>query len=569
MSTIADLVIKVRADTGAADKDITSFGSKVGSGFKKALIPATGALLAMGVVGKAAFANLQDGAKNAAQTEQVIKTTGGAANVTAKHVDELSMSLRRQAGVDDDLVHVGANMLLTFTNVRNEVGKGNDIFDRATATVLDMSTALGQDTKSSAIQLGKALNDPIKGVTALQRVGVSFTDAQKQQIKSMVESGNVMGAQKLILGELNKEFGGASTHIDPMQRSIANLKLDVIDFASSLVSAAMPALKMLIGVLGGATSFMQEHAGATKVVLGVLLGLIATVFAVNAAMAVYAAGAAVVRAATVAWTGVQWLLNAALTANPIGIVIVALALLGAALVIAWTKSETFRRSVTTAWNAIKSVTMTVFNFIRDHIRLVMAALLVIMTGGLAAVVLLVIAKWGAIRGATSGAWEGIKGVVTGAVNAIKSVVSSVFGALGGIVSRAAGVVRSAVSGIVSTFQRIVDVLRDIVSAAQSAFSMIGKVTGAAGKIGGAIGKIGGLIPGHAKGTSYSRGGLAVVGEQGPELVNLNRGSSVFSNSDTRSMLGQGGGPLIGEVHVHDNADIELLARRVQRVLAFD
>src|SRR5262245_66611796 len=73
-----------------------------------------------------------------------------------------------------------------------------------------MSAALGQDGKASAIQLGKALNDPIKGVTALQRVGVSFTKSQKNQIKALVESGNTLGAQKVILRELGKEFGGAA-----------------------------------------------------------------------------------------------------------------------------------------------------------------------------------------------------------------------------------------------------------------------------------------------------------------------------------------------------------------------
>jgi hypothetical protein len=63
--------------------------------------------------------------------------------------------------------------------------------------------------KSSAIQLGKALNDPIKGVTALQRVGVSFTQSQKDQIKTLVESGDTMDAQKIILGELSPRSSAA------------------------------------------------------------------------------------------------------------------------------------------------------------------------------------------------------------------------------------------------------------------------------------------------------------------------------------------------------------------------
>ena len=84
------------------------------------------------------------------------------------------------------------------------------MFDRAELASVNLSARLGQDLQSSAIQVGKALNDPIKGVTALQRVGVSFTAQQREQIKAMVEAGNVAGAQGIILGELEKQFGGAA-----------------------------------------------------------------------------------------------------------------------------------------------------------------------------------------------------------------------------------------------------------------------------------------------------------------------------------------------------------------------
>jgi hypothetical protein len=96
------------------------------------------------------------------------------------------------------------NLLLTFTNISQQV------FPDALETILDMSTALGQGLKESSIQLGKALNDPILGITALSRVGVNFTQAQKDMIKGMVEAGNVMEAQKAILAELKKEFGGSA-----------------------------------------------------------------------------------------------------------------------------------------------------------------------------------------------------------------------------------------------------------------------------------------------------------------------------------------------------------------------
>jgi phage-related protein len=595
MSTIANLVIAVRADTGAAEKDLKGLGSKVGSGLGKALMPATVALGAMGVVGKLAFDNLQDGARNAAQTDAVIKSTGDASNVTAKHVDDLAMSLRAKAGVDDDVVHSGENMLLTFTNVRNEVGKGNDIFDQATKTMLDMSHALGQDTKSSALQLGKALNDPVKGMTALQRVGVSFTEAQKKQVKGMVDAGNTMGAQRLILHELNKEFGGSAEKIDPTTKALANMKLDAVDLASNLVQGLLPALKVFASLVSKATAFMEEHQTATKIVVGTLAALATGIVVANVAMKVFASDGALVTVATKLWTAAQWLLNAALDANPIALVILALVALGAAIVLAWTKSETFRRIVTEAWNAIKSTTTAVFNavknvvlgawhaietateavltFLKEHWRAAVVALATILLGPLGTLVAVIATHWSQIKGAASSAWNAVESTVTGAVNRVRSVVSSVFTALGNIVKGAAGAVRAGASSIESALNPIITVLRDIAGAAEHAMGMLDSIANKASSVGGIVGKAKGLlghIPGFASGVSNFAGGMALVGENGPELVNLPGGSSVFTNSDSRRMLAGagGGGPLIGHVTVQSDVDVEVLARRVSRLLAF-
>lgn len=145
-----------------------------------------------------------------AQTDAVIKSTGGAAKVTAEQVAALSERLSEKAGMDDELIQSGANLLLTFKNIRNEAGKNNDIFDQTTAIALDMSAALGQDMKSSAIQLGKALNDPTVGLTALRRVGVSFNETQAETIQRLFESGERLEAQKRILRELRSEFQGSA-----------------------------------------------------------------------------------------------------------------------------------------------------------------------------------------------------------------------------------------------------------------------------------------------------------------------------------------------------------------------
>lgn len=186
-------------------------GGKALKGLGKAAGVAGLALGAGLVVGlKSVVEAAAESEKVVAQTNAVLKSTEGVANVTAKGVDNLAGALSRKSGIDDEAIASGQNMLLTFTNVRNEVGKGNDIFDQATKAALDLSVATGTDLKAANLQLGKALNDPAKGLSKLQRVGVTFTEQQKKQVEAMTEAGDVAGAQKVILKELGKEFGGSA-----------------------------------------------------------------------------------------------------------------------------------------------------------------------------------------------------------------------------------------------------------------------------------------------------------------------------------------------------------------------
>jgi hypothetical protein len=205
--------------------------------------------LAAGIAGIGVFALVKDAAAEAREaammerdTAQVIKTTGGIANVTAKQVDQLADKYGKLAAVDDELVAQGANLLLTFTNVRNEMGKGNKIFDDGLRLGVDMAARFRMDLNPAIMMLGKALNDPLKGMTALSKKGVSFTQEQKDMVKALVESGDVLGAQKVILGELEKEVGGAAAAMaDPMAR----FSVAVDDAKESVGEALLPVLEEL------------------------------------------------------------------------------------------------------------------------------------------------------------------------------------------------------------------------------------------------------------------------------------------------------------------------------------
>lgn len=188
--------------------------------------------------------------KIAAQTAAGLQSTGGIAGVTAEQVGELADSIERHTGVSKEAVQSGENLLLTFTNIQNRVGAGNDVFNQATKAMTDLSVRMGGDTQSAALQLGKALNDPLQGMSALQRVGVSFSDGQKQMIATMEQAGDVMGAQKIILAELNKEFGGSADAFGTtMAGAAAKAKGALEDLERAIIGVSAPQLTLALNDL--------------------------------------------------------------------------------------------------------------------------------------------------------------------------------------------------------------------------------------------------------------------------------------------------------------------------------
>jgi hypothetical protein len=252
-------------------------GTQFGSGFKGAVAGLGGlALVGLGVAKftgyiKDSFAAVQNWGAINAQSASVVKATGGAAGITAQQVHNLATSLEGQTSTQAEAIQSGANMLLTFKNVQNQAGKGNDIFTQSTKVLVDMSRAMGTEPQQAAIQLGKALNDPVKGISALSRVGVTFTQQQKDQIKSLVASGHSMQAQKIILAELNSEFGGSgAAYRATFAGQMYQLGDAVGDFGESIVTAALPALTSLVGTASAIANWANDAdlVGKTAAAIG-------------------------------------------------------------------------------------------------------------------------------------------------------------------------------------------------------------------------------------------------------------------------------------------------------------
>ncbi len=133
----------------------------------------------------------------------VLRATGYASGLTRQEIVEMAEGMEKSTLTSSEAVEGASAIMATFRSV------AGDTFKRSIHLAQDMSAVFGQDLQSSATQLGKALEDPIQGITALRRVGVSFTDSQKEVIAKLVETGKHAEAQKLILDALEKQVGGA------------------------------------------------------------------------------------------------------------------------------------------------------------------------------------------------------------------------------------------------------------------------------------------------------------------------------------------------------------------------
>jgi len=185
----------------AIEKRAHKFGQTLGVGLKTAGVAAFGAMAAgLGIYIK----NTIEAEKVQAQLASRIKDTGGAAGRTLAQLNAQADKLQGMTIFDDEAIGGVQAMLLTFKQIQGVN------FDDATGAVLDLATAMGTDANAAALQLGKALNDPIKGVAALGKAGVQFSTDQKAMIKSLVETGDIAGAQRVILKELEGQMGTAA-----------------------------------------------------------------------------------------------------------------------------------------------------------------------------------------------------------------------------------------------------------------------------------------------------------------------------------------------------------------------
>lgn len=328
--------------------------------------------------------------------------------------------------IDDEQIKATQAKLLTFKNLAATADTVGGAMDRATLAAIDLAAAGFGSAETNATQLGKALQDPVKGIAALARAGVTFTAQEKEKIKALVESGKILEAQNLVLTAIETQVGGTA---EATATGSQKMKTSFAELSEQIGTALLPIFEALVPVVTGLVNFMKENTGVV-IALGAVFGALA-----------------------LAIIGV----NVAMYANPISLIIAGVALLitGVILLVNWLIQlaggwdavvKGFMEGLTavggffaTTWKVIKDTIAGVFKWLAD--------------------------SWNAT----------VKGVKDG-LNGLGSFFGEVFSAIGeGI--------RGYINGWIGVFEgfinRVISGLNSIISLANAALSAIAAATGGA------------------------------------------------------------------------------------------
>ena len=198
----AGAIAAVQGPLGPVAGRISSIGAIIGR-VNPLTLGLLGAFTLAGVaLGKfvSAGANAE---KQALKLEAIIKATGGSAQQTAVDIENLAQSIGINTLASVQGARDAAGVLLTFKSI------SGDTFGEVLKLSQDLAAVGFGSINTAALQLGKALEEPEIGLSALRRVGVSFTEQQKEQIKVLSLTGRQQEAQTLIIKALKEQVGGA------------------------------------------------------------------------------------------------------------------------------------------------------------------------------------------------------------------------------------------------------------------------------------------------------------------------------------------------------------------------
>jgi len=239
-------------------------------------------LLPTAALGAVAFKFAKAGENAATANARILQINksmglfGESTQIVSDRLVKLAEKTALNTGVDQNAIKLTQAKLLTFRELAKTAGIVGGAFDRATAAAVDMASAGFGDATSNATQLGKALNDPIKGITALTRSGITFTAEEKKLIATLVQSGQTLQAQEMILKAIEMQVGGTAVATanssDKMKvafslvsEQIGTALLPAFDrIVAFTIEKIIPAIEVFINALTGKQSLGSSFTGAQE-----------------------------------------------------------------------------------------------------------------------------------------------------------------------------------------------------------------------------------------------------------------------------------------------------------------
>ncbi|MGA6164311.1 hypothetical protein [Amycolatopsis magusensis] len=523
--------------------------SQVSASFEKSLAPAVNnlkAVLPQLRVGLQATATAMGGV--ATKFTAMLKNTGAASQLNgifiqfSKVIQNIGSFLAPVGQAFITIGAVAAPMLAQLTTGLGGVGERFNAFIQSAAADGSLTAWIqrGIDALSGLFtflgQIGSIIGSVFSAANAaglgfggtigtLVGVVANFLNSfeGQQALTAFFEAIRMVG--EAVGGVLATALTAIAPVIPPLAQAFGTL-------AGQVAAVLIPAIQLLAPILQGLATFFAANMvwiGPLAIAIGgIALAIQAVTLAVN-----------LWKAAVMAYTIVQWALNAAMTANPIGLVIAAIVALIAIIVLIVSNLDFFRGIWDTVWKWCSDRVTDVVNWFRNAWQSVFSWL----QGAVSAV-----GNW------FSSVWQGAQNIVSGIVNWFRNAWSSAVDAVSGFFSGLAGKVQGAFSSVAGAVKSAIN-------------GVIGFVNGAIGGINNVTGAVG--IPAIPKIPMLAKGGTArsdrsyLVGEQGPELFTPGRTGRVTNAGTTAEAMGGGGAAApvihvyIGETELTDIVDVRI------------
>lgn len=335
-----------------------------------------------------------------AKVEANLKSTGGAAGVSMKNVEEYSKGLSGKIHASRVDIMDMASQMLTFPAI------SKDVFQSSMGLIADIAKQTGHGLSETAIMYGKALNDPSAGLQKMMRYGVVFTEQEKKRIKELQTSGDLIGAQKSMMDAIaGSGYAGvaeAMFNADPIARfnkMMGGAQVAIGEVAVNALKVIIPYLEKFASLIKSTAVFLKEHSTAILMVISVVGSAMLAYKSWIIISSAYIAVQTALTSGTLALTAATWALNIAMSINPVGLVIAGIAALVAIVVVCWNKFEGFRKFIFSVWESIKSIFSTYIQSIVGFLKTL----------------------WGALTGDTAMLKDGIEKMKDAALNGGKKV----------------------------------------------------------------------------------------------------------------------------------------------------